>query len=127
MKGHLDRACKRQSDGGKHESVAMGPTLASPDEEYWAALNQWKTAGKLVDTGCTDQIVTNIDAFLDFAHSISGQKSQRRGFLSGGQILFEDQHTLKQKGIPMRIQKCFVCAGLFFKPLISLKMHGVGT
>ena len=35
-KGHLDRACKRQRDGGKHESVAMGPTLASPDEEYWA-------------------------------------------------------------------------------------------
>ena len=31
-KGHPDRACKRQRDGGKHESVAMGPTLASPDE-----------------------------------------------------------------------------------------------
>ena len=39
-KGHLDRASKRQRDGGKHESVAMGPTLASPDEEYWAALTQ---------------------------------------------------------------------------------------
>ena len=24
-KGHLDRACKRQRDGAKHESVAMGP------------------------------------------------------------------------------------------------------
>ena len=36
--GHLDRACKRQRDGGKNESVGMGPTLASPDEEYWAAL-----------------------------------------------------------------------------------------
>ena len=34
--GHLDRACKRQRDGGKHESVAMGPTLATPDEECWA-------------------------------------------------------------------------------------------
>ena len=65
-KGHLDRACKRQRDGGKQESVAMGPTLASPDEEYWAALTQWKTAGMLVDSGCTDHIVTNIDAFLDF-------------------------------------------------------------
>ena len=65
-KGHLDRACKRQRDGGKHESVAMGPTLATPDEECWAALTQWKTACMLVDSGSTDQIVTNIDAFLDF-------------------------------------------------------------
>ena len=65
-KGHLDRACMRQRDGGKYESVAMSPTLASPDEEYWAALTQWKTAGKQVDSGCTDHIVTNIDAFLDF-------------------------------------------------------------
>ena len=65
-KGHIDRACKRQRDGGKHESVAMGPTLATPDEECWAALAQWKTAGMLVDSGCTDHIVTKIDAFLDF-------------------------------------------------------------
>ena len=41
--------------------------MASPDEEYWAALTQWKTAGVLVDIGgCTDHIVRNIDAFLDF-------------------------------------------------------------
>ena len=33
--------------------------------EYWAALTQWKTAGMLVDSCCTDHIVTNIDAFLD--------------------------------------------------------------
>ena len=39
-KGHLDRACKRHRDGRKHDSVAIGPTLASPDEEYWAALTQ---------------------------------------------------------------------------------------
>ena len=65
-KGHLERACKRQRDGGKQESVAIGPTLASPDEEYWAALTQWKTTGMLVDSGCTDHIVSNIDAFLDF-------------------------------------------------------------
>ena len=65
-KGHLDRACKRQRDGGKQESFAMGPTLASPDEEHWAALTQWKTAGMLVDSGCTGHIWTNIDAFLDF-------------------------------------------------------------
>ena len=44
----------------------MGPTLASPGEEYWAALTQWKTADMLVGSGCTDHIVTNIDAFLDF-------------------------------------------------------------
>ena len=65
-KGHLDRATKWQRDGDEHESVAMGSTLASPDEEYWAALTQWKTADMLVDSGCTDHIVTNIDAFLDF-------------------------------------------------------------
>ena len=65
-KGHLDMACKRQKDGGKLESVAMGPTLATRDEEYWAALTQWKAAGMLVYSGCTDHIVTNIDAFLDF-------------------------------------------------------------
>ena len=35
--GHLDRACKRQRDGGQPESVARGPTLATPDEVYWAA------------------------------------------------------------------------------------------
>ena len=44
----------------------MGPTLASPEEEYWAALTQCKTAGMLVNSGCKDHIVTNIDAFLDF-------------------------------------------------------------
>ena len=65
-KGHLDRACKRQRDGGKHESLEMGPTMASPDKEYWAAVTQWKTAGTLVDIGCTYHKVTNIDAFLDF-------------------------------------------------------------
>ena len=47
----------------------MGPTLASPDDENWAAHTQWKTAaGVLVDSGCIDLIVTNIDAFLDFVH-----------------------------------------------------------
>ena len=37
-KGHLERAWKRQRDGGKQVSVAMGRTLASLDGEYWAAL-----------------------------------------------------------------------------------------
>ena len=64
-KVHPDRARKTQRDGDKHESMAMGSTLASPDEEYWATLTQWKRAGMLVDSD-TDHIVTNIDAFLDF-------------------------------------------------------------
>ena len=126
-KVHLDRACKRQRDGGKQESVAMGPTLASPDEEYWAALTQRKTAGMLVDSGCTDHSDEHRCVPGLCAHSISGQISQRRGFKTGGQRLCEDQHTLKQRGIPMRTQKCSVCAGIFFKPPISLNMHGVGT
>ena len=86
-----------------------------------------KTSGMQVDSGCTDHIVTNIDAFLDFVPIQCGQKSQRRGFQSGAQRLCEDQHTLKQRGIPMRTQKCFVCAGLFFKPLNNLKMHSSGN
>ena len=56
----------RDRDGRKHESVAIGPTMATPDEENWAALSQWKTTGMLVDSGCTDHRVTNIEAFLDF-------------------------------------------------------------
>ena len=37
-KGHLDRAYMRQRDGGKHELVPMGSTLATPDEECWQLL-----------------------------------------------------------------------------------------
>ena len=44
----------------------MGPTFASPDEEHWATLTQWKTEGMLGDSGCTHHIVTNINAFLEF-------------------------------------------------------------
>ena len=65
-KGHLDRASTRQRDGGKHESVAMCPTLATSEEEYWVPLTQWKKADILVESGCTDHVVTKIDAFLDF-------------------------------------------------------------
>ena len=61
-----DRACKRQGVGGKHASVAIGPTLATTEEKYWAARVQWKPLGTLVDSGCTDYIVTNIAPFLDF-------------------------------------------------------------
>ena len=64
--GHLNRACKRQRDGRKHEPVAMGPTLATSDKQYLAALTQRKTADMLVDSGCIDHIATDIEAFLDF-------------------------------------------------------------
>ena len=74
-KSHLDKACKRQRDGGKKESVAMGPILASLDEEYWATLTQWKTAGMLVDSGCTDHIVMIINAFLVFVPIQSAVRS----------------------------------------------------
>ena len=103
----------------------MGPTLATPDEECWAALTQWKTAGMLVDSGCTDHIVTNIDAFLDFLPIQSVVRNPNGEAVVGRGC--ENQHTLKQRVIPMQTQKCSVCAGLFFKPPISLNMHGVGT
>ena len=41
-------------------------TLASPYEECWANFNQWKTLGALVEFGCTDDILKNIDAHLEF-------------------------------------------------------------
>ena len=37
-KSRIDRACKRQRVEGKIESLAMGPTLATADEEHGAAL-----------------------------------------------------------------------------------------
>ena len=40
-KVHLDRACKRQRDGGKHESVAMDPN--------W--LDQTRNTGQLIPSG----------------------------------------------------------------------------
>ena len=40
--------------------------MATRDEDYWATLTQWNTAGELVNSGCTDHIGTNIDPFLDF-------------------------------------------------------------
>ena len=43
-----DSACRRQRDGRKYESVAMGLSLSTPNEEYWAAVAQRKTAGMLV-------------------------------------------------------------------------------
>ena len=105
----------------------MGPTLASTNEESWAALTQWKTAGMLVDSGCTNHIVTDIDEFLDFvpiqtvvrnpngeASRVAGRECVRISIPSNK---WEFQCELK----------IVLCAGLFFKPFISLIMHGVGT
>ena len=126
-KGHHDRACKRQRDGGKRESVAMGQHWphqtrnagsSHPVEDSRHASGQRLYRSHSDEHRCIPGLC---------AHSISGQKFQRRGLQSGGQRLCEDQHTLKQRGIPMRTQKSFVCAGIFFKPPISLKMHGLGT
>ena len=76
-KGHKDGASRKQRNGSKHGSVAMGPALASPDEEDWAVLTQWMTAVLLVDSGCTDPIVANITAFLDLMPIQSVVKSPK--------------------------------------------------
>ena len=110
MKGHLDRARKRQRDGGKHESVAMGPTLSTPEEEHRPPLTQWKAAGTLVNSSFRDHImtiVTNIDAIMDNQWS----KSQWIGFNSGGKRLCEDQNTFKQKGIHYKIKTALCVIG----------------
>ena len=131
-KGHLDRACKRQRDGGKHESVAMGPTLATPDEECWAALTQWKTAGMLVDSGCTDHIMTNIDEVMDFVPihqsvvrnpNAEASKVVGRGCVRISIPTNKGEFQCQLKKVLFFKFKC----GPFFKLLISLKMHGVGT
>ena len=64
-KSHLDREVG-DKEMKSNESVAIAPTLATPDDEYWAALRRWRTADMLVESACTDYTVTNIDAFLDF-------------------------------------------------------------
>ena len=106
----------------------MGPTLATPDEKCWAALTQWKTAGMLVDSGCTDHIVTNIDAFLDFVpiqSVVRNSNGEASRVVGRGCVRIS---IPSNKGeFQCEVKKCSVCAGLFFKPPISLKMHGVGT
>ena len=110
-KDHLDRAYKRQRDGSKHDTVAMGQTLAPPDEEHWAALTQWKTAGMLLDSGCTDHIVTNIDAFLDFVpiqSVVRNPNGEASRVVGRGCVRISIPYH--KKGIPMGTQKYFVCA-----------------
>ena len=58
----------------------MGTILATPDEEYWAALTLWKTTCMLVDSGCTDHIVTNMDVLLDFVTIQSMLRNPNRVF-----------------------------------------------
>ena len=123
----LFQGLQEEGDGGKQESVAMGPTLASPDGEYWAALTQWKTAGMLVDSGCTDNIVTNILAFLDFVpiqSVVRNPNGEASRVVGRGCVRIS---IPSNKGEFQCELKNVVCAGLFFKPPISLKMHGVGT
>ena len=119
-KGHVERACKRQRDGGKQESVAMGPTLASPDEEYCAALTLWKRAGMLVDSGCKDHIVTNIDAFLDFV-PIQSVVTNPNGEASRvvGRGCVRISIPSNKGGIPMRTQKC-LCVRDYSSNLLSV-------
>ena len=106
--GLLDSACRKQRDGGKHQSVAMGPKLTISDEEYLAALTQWKTAGMPVDSGCTDDMMTQHRRVPGLcAPSISGQNWQQRSFQICRQRFCEGQQTLKQKRNQMRTQEHF--------------------
>ena len=81
----------------------------------------------LVDSGCADHIVTNIDAFLDFVpiQSVVRNTNEEASRMVGrgcvsisipsdkGEIQFETKNVF--------------CVPDLFKPLIILKMHGVGT
>ena len=110
-RGHLDRACRRQRDGGKLDSGTMGPQLASPDEEHSAALTQWKTAGgMLVDSGCTDHILTSINAVLDFVpiqSVVRNHKGEASRVVGRG---FVPAHPQTKGYSKVQTQKCFVCA-----------------
>ena len=135
-KGHLDRAYKRQIDGGKHESVATGPTMASSDEKYWASLTQWKTSDMLVDNGCTDHTVKNIDAFLDFVpiQSLVRNPNEEVSRVVGrGCVRIS---IPSNKGEFQCELKNVLCAPDYSSKLLSVsrsgdmewaKMHGVGT
>ena len=76
-KDNTDKACRRHGDWGKHASVAMGSTLVTQDEALRAVFNLWKRAGMLVNCGCVDHIVTNIDVFVVFVPI----RSVARGFV----------------------------------------------
>ena len=60
-KGNVDRASKRQRDGGKPEALAMSSTLSTLEQDYWAAPTLRKAAGIPVYLGCTENTVTIID------------------------------------------------------------------
>ena len=97
--------------------MTSGPTLASPDEGYWAIpypvfSYAVEDSNMLVDSCCTDHIATNIDAFLDFV-PIQSKVRNPNGDVSRvgsrGCATIDNEHTLKQRGTPMRTQNCGVC------------------
>ena len=63
---HIDRACKRQINGGKDESVAIGSNIVYT---IWGTLGSSYTvedSSHASGHGCTNHIVTNFDALLDY-------------------------------------------------------------
>ena len=123
-KVHLDT--ERETNGGKHESVAMGPTLSTPDEEYWAALTLWNTAGMLVYIGCTDNTVTISDALPDAwpFTQFSKTPTERLPDWSGEAVL--ESANIPKKGNNNANARMFsVCLNILIPP-ISLKTHRVG-
>ena len=103
--GHLGRSSNRQRD-----SEIIYPTLATrlvklgssyTVEDSRHANGQWLYRSHRDKDGRDPGL---------YAHSVSVRKSQWRGFRSDEQRLCEDQHTVKQKRIPIRAQKCSVFA-----------------
>ena len=81
----------------------------------------------LVDSGCRDHIVTNIDLFLDFVpiqSVVRNPNGDASGVVGRGCVRIS---IPSNKGECQCELKNVLCAGLFFKPLISPKMHGVRT
>ena len=116
-KGHLDRACKRYQEMEANMSQWQGSNIA---------FTRRGILGRSY-SGCTDHIVRNIDAFLDvlpFQSVVQNPNGEASRVVGRGCVRISIPQT---KGIPMRTQKCFEFAGLFFKPLISVKMHELGT
>ena len=91
------------------ESVAMGPILATPYEELWAALTKWKTADMLVESGGKDNIVTNIDAFLDFLLIQQRSELELKDFYTGEQRLCDDQNFQREENSNANSRNYFVC------------------
>ena len=91
------------------------------------ALKKWKTAGLLVDSGCTYHTVANIDVLLDLLpiqSEVRKQNWEASRVLSRGCFRISiPQPEWKSKPN----WRTFVCAWLFFSLPISLNMQGLGT